>query len=258
MKRLSIILLLLYSLNNATAQNSSVNKPDSSKTFHFQDAVSGITRKNPLYIIDGKIISDTLSKHILQDIDPNDIAEISILRHAAATALYGAEGANGVVIVKTKRYQKRDTIGKDKMPAFAINNEVLFIVDGQPSKNKLSDIKSDDILSIDILKRAKGIDPSLQPDSKTVIVTTKTFATSQYQKKFSSFSKRYGEYLTQHQNNDEDFIYVLNGVPVLSNNKIDIKKLYEIPAKEIKEVIYKEKLSNINNIKPLVIITTKQ
>lgn len=36
-------------------------------------------------------------------IDPNDIESIEILKDAAATSIYGARGANGVVIITTKR-----------------------------------------------------------------------------------------------------------------------------------------------------------
>lgn len=38
----------------------------------------------------------------LINISPNDIESIDVLKDAAATAIYGSRGANGVVIVKTK------------------------------------------------------------------------------------------------------------------------------------------------------------
>lgn len=49
----------------------------------------------PLYIIDG-VIRD------LNDISPDDIESIQVLKDAAATSIYGARGSNGVVLVKTK------------------------------------------------------------------------------------------------------------------------------------------------------------
>lgn len=52
----------------------------------------------PLYVIDGFIGAGDLNL-----IDPNDIESIEILKDAAATSIYGARGANGVVIVTTKR-----------------------------------------------------------------------------------------------------------------------------------------------------------
>ena len=67
---------------------------------------------DPLYVIDGVYINSsslqTLStegqaSNPLSDINPDDIASISILKDADATAIYGARAANGVVVITTKR-----------------------------------------------------------------------------------------------------------------------------------------------------------
>ena len=68
---------------------------------------------NPLFIIDGMqmtspITSDNIrstiqSENPLNTINPNDIESIDILKDASATAIYGAQGANGVIIITTKR-----------------------------------------------------------------------------------------------------------------------------------------------------------
>jgi len=50
----------------------------------------------PLYVVDGEIQQD------IGSLDPHDIASMQILKGAEATALYGAQGANGVVVVTTK------------------------------------------------------------------------------------------------------------------------------------------------------------
>src|SRR5690606_18983093 len=39
----------------------------------------------------------------IQDINPSDIAELSVLKGAAATALWGSRGANGVILITTKK-----------------------------------------------------------------------------------------------------------------------------------------------------------
>ncbi|PZP49454.1 MAG: SusC/RagA family protein, partial [Pseudopedobacter saltans] len=72
----------------------------------------------PLWVIDGIIIEDlvnisnealttgdmnTLLGSSVAGINPNDIADITILRDAAATALYGARAMNGVIVVTTKK-----------------------------------------------------------------------------------------------------------------------------------------------------------
>lgn len=72
----------------------------------------------PLYVIDGVVLppggeaagnsnnglgQSGQSSNLLSFISPNDIASIDILKDAAATAIYGSRGANGVVIITTKR-----------------------------------------------------------------------------------------------------------------------------------------------------------
>jgi len=52
---------------------------------------------NPLYVIDGFIGGD------FNNLNPDDIANIEILKDASSTAIYGSRGANGVVLVTTKR-----------------------------------------------------------------------------------------------------------------------------------------------------------
>src|SRR5881275_2501535 len=62
----------------------------------------------PLYVIDGlpaeQGSNDTDPKNNpLMSVDPNEIESIDILKDASATAIYGARGANGVVLITTKR-----------------------------------------------------------------------------------------------------------------------------------------------------------
>ncbi|NBW36738.1 MAG: SusC/RagA family TonB-linked outer membrane protein [Cytophagia bacterium] len=63
----------------------------------------------PLYVVDGMIINnDNLSgtdaaTNALADLNSNDIASLEILKDAAASAIYGARAANGVVLITTKR-----------------------------------------------------------------------------------------------------------------------------------------------------------
>ncbi|MCH7413141.1 TonB-dependent receptor [Belliella sp. R4-6] len=62
----------------------------------------------PLYVVDGIPIVSQLgvSSFSLNDISPNDIESIEVLKDASATAIYGSRGANGVILVTTKKGQK--------------------------------------------------------------------------------------------------------------------------------------------------------
>lgn len=53
---------------------------------------------NPLYVIDGFPVGISVG----QNLNPNDIQSITVLKDAASTAIYGARGSNGVVLVTTK------------------------------------------------------------------------------------------------------------------------------------------------------------
>ena len=55
--------------------------------------------QNPLIVIDG-IVRDMTAFNML---DPNDVKNVNVLKDASATAVYGVRGANGVIIVTTKR-----------------------------------------------------------------------------------------------------------------------------------------------------------
>jgi TonB-dependent SusC/RagA subfamily outer membrane receptor len=52
---------------------------------------------NPLYVVDGMMFDD------IQFLNSNDIQSLEILKDASATAIYGSRGANGVILVTTKR-----------------------------------------------------------------------------------------------------------------------------------------------------------
>lgn len=87
-----------------TAQNG---KPGQVAFIRVRGISSIAAGNEPLYIVDGAQISE----NDLNAINPNDIASISVLKDAATTAIYGARGSNGVVLVTTKRGIKdRDAV----------------------------------------------------------------------------------------------------------------------------------------------------
>ena len=59
--------------------------------------LGSVNNNGPLYVIDGVIVGN------LSGISPNDIESVSVLKDASTTAVYGAQGSNGVVVVTTKQ-----------------------------------------------------------------------------------------------------------------------------------------------------------
>lgn len=70
--------------------------PDADVKIRVRGGTSLTQSNDPLYIVDGFPVSS------ISDIAPSDIASMDVLKDAAATAIYGAQGANGVIIITTK------------------------------------------------------------------------------------------------------------------------------------------------------------
>ena len=79
--------------------------PDADVKIRVRGGTSLTQSNDPLYIVDGMPVSS------IADIAPSDIASMDVLKDAAATAIYGAQGANGVIIITTKDADSDD----DKM-----------------------------------------------------------------------------------------------------------------------------------------------
>ena len=77
---------------------STTGEPGASTSIRIRGTRSITASNEPLIVVDG--VMDGVSD--LGDINPSDIKSISVLKDASSTAIYGARGANGVIIVTTK------------------------------------------------------------------------------------------------------------------------------------------------------------
>ena len=79
----------------------------------------------PLFVIDGvpTFMEDTGINPLI-NISPNDIESIDVLKDAAATAIYGSRGANGVVIVKTKNGKRNEKTKVSFGYTFSFSNPI--------------------------------------------------------------------------------------------------------------------------------------
>lgn len=97
---------LMHAIEGSTAglnvtQNSSV--PGSSGTMQIRGVNSINANTSPFIVLDGiPFFGQT------NDINPNDIESIEILKDASAVAIYGTRGANGVILITTKRGSQKD------------------------------------------------------------------------------------------------------------------------------------------------------
>ncbi len=97
---------------------SNSGQPGSATTVRIRGNSSVRGVGNPLYVVDGVILDgrdarpslnigpggfgQTPEDNPLLFIDPNSIADITILKDASSTAIYGSRGANGVIVITTK------------------------------------------------------------------------------------------------------------------------------------------------------------
>lgn len=86
--------------------NTNSGRPGGQTNVRIRGFSSINTTNNPLYVIDGVVIpvgSQTQSSNAIDFLNPNEIASVEVLKDASSTAIYGARGANGVILVTTKR-----------------------------------------------------------------------------------------------------------------------------------------------------------
>ncbi len=148
------------SLNQAlsgriTGVNVSVNsgRPGGRANIRIRGNTSVSVANNPLYVIDGVILNATdlaNGSTPMDYINPNDIASIEVLKDASATAIYGARGANGVILVSTKRGSK---------DGGRVNYDTDFSVGVLPRKIPL--LNSEEFLRVEDIayENAKKYDP---------------------------------------------------------------------------------------------------
>ena len=80
-------------------------QPGSSPSIRIRGFSSLNAGNDPLWIVDGMPYSGDLN-----NLNPNDIESMTVLKDAASNALYGARGANGVVMVTTKKARSREAV----------------------------------------------------------------------------------------------------------------------------------------------------
>ena len=90
-----------------------------------QTSINGATA--PLWVVDGVIVGNSAG-----DLNPDDIESMTVLKDAASTAIYGSEGANGVVVVTTKqaRHEKMSITLSAKAGVSTLSRGNMEMMDG--------------------------------------------------------------------------------------------------------------------------------
>ncbi|GAB3340718.1 TonB-dependent receptor [Larkinella ripae] len=86
--------------------NTNSGRPGGRTTIRVRGFSSINSSNNPLYVVDGVMLPQGNQNQFSSAIDyinPNDIVSVEVLKDASSTAIYGARGANGVVLVTTRK-----------------------------------------------------------------------------------------------------------------------------------------------------------
>lgn len=98
---------------NLIIQSKNANPNDNSMNINIR-GVSTMGNNDPLIVIDGLVSSSST----LNNLNPNDIDNVSVLKDAGSAAIYGSRSANGVILVTTKKGSK------GSKPVVAFNGQV--------------------------------------------------------------------------------------------------------------------------------------
>lgn len=90
---------------------SGTGQPGSDNTTIRVRGVGTLNNSNPMYVVDGLPVSS------INEVDPSDIENISVLKDASSAAIYGSRAANGVILITTKK-------GGDKAPTLRYDGYV--------------------------------------------------------------------------------------------------------------------------------------
>ncbi len=174
-KKLIYLIVLLFLSKVVSAQTANATGTV------FRCAASNNSNE-PLYILDNKIIAS------INNIAPDSILELSVLKDSSATAAYGQNAINGVVIITYRKfavnhYQSNfSKLSKKYKNYIRLNNSddsgLLYVINGVPVDGKsdevirkLYELNKNNIKSVNIID--KGINEESTIQKPLVIIVTK-------------------------------------------------------------------------------------
>ncbi|WP_345948941.1 SusC/RagA family TonB-linked outer membrane protein [Mucilaginibacter sp. PAMB04274] len=141
------------------------------------------TAGNPLIVVDGfplissddqpgitKATGAVTGNAIINRFNPDDIEQITVLKDASATSIWGSRGANGVIVIETRK-------GKKGLPL--INMNYTYGVSQRPSLKSLAWMNSSQFIDLEqeIVDRGLITDPALSTGSSALYVANNSEAT---------------------------------------------------------------------------------
>ncbi|WP_312742606.1 M56 family metallopeptidase [Sphingobacterium multivorum] len=101
-------------------------------------SIGGI-KGDPLFVVDGEIVAD----YSKAKVDPNTIGSMSVLKNQSATALYGDQGKDGVIIITTKAYEKEHPEAVSSDVEDRLSGKVKKVIKTELDKEKGEAVKKE-------------------------------------------------------------------------------------------------------------------
>lgn len=112
------------------------NKVGEAPTIRVRGSGSITASNDPLYVVDGFPLMDG----DLNDINPADIESMEILKDASSTAIYGSRGANGVIMITTKKGSKgRNNVSVNISTGVQMRSRLQNLITGQDFVNFMNE-----------------------------------------------------------------------------------------------------------------------
>lgn len=124
----SNVMDVLEGMSPGVQVQSSSGAPNASPSFRIRGASSINAGRSPLIVVDGVPYEAGWN-----NINPNDVESVTVLKDAASTAIYGARGGNGVVLITTKKAKRDEELSVSFGSKFAVSqvrtNDLYDVID---------------------------------------------------------------------------------------------------------------------------------
>ena len=121
--------------------------PGSGSEIRIRGGSSLNASNDPLIVVDGLPLRSTAggSRGLLASINPSDIESFSVLKDASATSIYGSRGANGVIIITTKKGRTDYSLDYDFQMMFGEIKDRISVFDGDAFRSLIAQRRPQDV-----------------------------------------------------------------------------------------------------------------
>ncbi|NCD72112.1 SusC/RagA family TonB-linked outer membrane protein [Mucilaginibacter agri] len=122
---------------------SNSGAPGNTSTIKIRGTTSISASNSPLIVIDNVPISNVPvggTANLLSTINPDDIENVTVLKDASATAIYGSRGSSGVILITTKRGAKKFTVGYNVTTSLSVLPKQVPVYNGDEFRALINNV----------------------------------------------------------------------------------------------------------------------